>query len=110
MNIELFLFVCFAFSAIALIICLKTRDRLPYFRSLIILFFLGPSQRFWHGKEEAAYLPHRRLREGLREDVSSPSSPALAQRRETLRLQLDVLREEVHQERRAAKTQEDTHR
>lgn len=68
------------------------------------------SQRFRHGEEEAAHLPHRRLREGLREDVSSPSSPALAQRREALRLQLDVLREEVHQERRAAKTQEDAHR
>lgn len=68
------------------------------------------SQRLWHGEEEAAYLPHRRLREGLRENVSSPSSPALAQRREAIRLQLDVLREEVHQERRAAETQEDTHR
>lgn len=76
----------------------------------LILQFPVISQRLWHGEEEAAYLPHRWLREGLRENVSSASSPALAQRREAIRLQLDVLWEEVHQERRAAETQEDTHR
>lgn len=67
-------------------------------------------QGFRYGEEEAAHLPHRRLRQGLREDIPPPSSPALAQRRETLRLQLDVLWEEIHQERRAAETQEDAHR
>lgn len=73
-------------------------------------FFFLLSQRFGHGEEEAAYLPHSWLREGVWQDVPPASPPALAQRGETLRLQLDVLRQEVHQERRASETQEDTHR
>lgn len=56
------------------------------------------SQRFGDGEEEAAYMPHCWLWQGVREDVSPPSPPALAQRREALRLQLDVLRKEIHQE------------
>lgn len=95
----IFAFIIFAFFSLPAVFVLSLTLQFPVI-----------SQRLWHGEEEAAYLPHRRLREGLRENVSSPSSPALAQRREAIRLQLDVLREEVHQERRAAETQEDTHR
>lgn len=74
------------------------------------LFFLPPSQRIRHWEEEAAHLPHCGLRESVREDVAPASTPALALGGATFCLQLDVLRQEVHTQRRAAETPENTHR
>ncbi len=61
-------------------------------------------------KEEAARVSHGGLREGLRQDVSPEGSPALAHGRETVRLQLDLLREALHPERRASAASQDTYR
>ena len=66
-------------------------------------------QRVKHGQEEAAHLSHSGLWEGVREDVSPAGAPALALRGAAVRLQLDVLRQEVHTQRRAAETPENTH-
>lgn len=68
------------------------------------------SQRIQHGEEEAAHLPHCRLWESIWKDIAPASTPALAFRGATFCLQLDVLWEEVHTQRRAAETQENTHR
>ena len=54
------------------------------------------SQRIQYGQEEAAHLSHSGLWEGVREDIPPASAPALALRGAALRLQLDVLWEEVH--------------
>lgn len=61
-------------------------------------------------EEEHPQLSHPRLREGLREDVSPQGAPAVAHGRAALRLQLVVLRQEIHEERRAAETSPYPHR
>lgn len=68
------------------------------------------TQRFRPWEEEATHMSHRRLRQSLRQDVPPSGPPALAQWWAALRLQLDVLREALHTERRAAKTPADAHR
>lgn len=79
----------------------ELKRKVPYFCVL---------QRVEHREEEAAYLPHRGLWEGVWENVAPASPPALAFRGATFRLQLDVLWEEVHTQRRAAEAQENAHR
>ncbi|CAG09941.1 unnamed protein product [Tetraodon nigroviridis] len=60
-------------------------------------------------QEEAAHLPHPRLREGLRQNVAPEGAPAVALRGAAVRLQLALLREELHQVGRAAETPADSH-
>lgn len=67
-------------------------------------------QRIQHGEKETAHLPHRRLWESIWKDIAPASTPALAFGGATFCLQLDALWEEVHTQRRAAETQENTHR
>jgi len=62
------------------------------------------------GGEEEAHLPHHRLREDVPEDVAAPRSRPAAHRRAALRLQLGVLREKIHAQRRAAAARQDAHR
>ncbi len=57
-----------------------------------------------------AQLPHPRLRESLREDVTPQGAPALAQWRPAFRLQLAVLRQALHALGRAAAPPADAHR
>lgn len=52
--------------------------------------------------EEHPQLPHPRLRQGLRQDVAPEGSPAVAHGREAVRLQLALLRQAIHEVRRAA--------
>ena len=54
------------------------------------------------GQEEAAHLPRQRLRQGVRQDLAPQGPPPLARRGEALRLQLALLRQELHALRRAA--------
>lgn len=61
------------------------------------------------GGEEEAHLPRPRLREDVQENVAAQSSRAAAHRREALRLQLGVLRETFHTQRRAAAARQDAH-
>jgi hypothetical protein len=44
--------------------------------------------------QEAAHLPHPRLQQGVRQDVTPPGTPPLAQRRAALRLQLGQSRKQ----------------
>ncbi len=64
----------------------------------------------WQASQEAAHMPHSWLRQGIRQDVPPACPPAMAQWRETLRLQLALLREALHQVGRAAAAPAHAHR
>lgn len=49
------------------------------------------------------------MRKSVRKNVSPEGSPQVAHRREAVRLQLAVLRQKVHQERRVAASSSDAH-
>ena len=55
-------------------------------------------------------LPRTRMRKDLQQDVASEGSPPLAHRWKAVRLQLAVLRQEVHQVRRTTATPENSYR
>ena len=60
-------------------------------------------------QEEAAHLSRNWLQEGIREDVTSQSSPPVARGGTSVRLQLVILREKLHPFRRTAAPSADAH-
>lgn len=70
----------------------------------------GRRRELGQRRETTAHLPSRGLRKGLRENVTSEGALEVAHWRATVRVQLDLLRQEIHQERRAAEAPQDPHR
>lgn len=70
---------------------------------------LLPRQAWGDGKEKA-HLSHSRLREDLPQDLAAAGPCTPAHRRAAFRLQLGILRQEVHTQRWAPATRPDAHR